>query len=73
MQCKYFTDQHRDDAASSCPAGLPCQVAQKFDVLETLISDRERDGCPRDHRHPAMLASVKADLYRFQHLVEVDR
>jgi hypothetical protein len=47
------------------PAALPAQFVRKFEALETMISERERDGRPADNRHGLMLASVKADLYRF--------
>lgn len=47
------------------PAILPYQFVQKFEALELMVADRERDGYPTDNRHMAMLASVKADLYRF--------
>jgi hypothetical protein len=42
------------------------QLAAKFGVLEAMISERERQGPPNDHRHMLMLASFKADLYRFE-------
>jgi hypothetical protein len=48
------------------PAILPYQLVNKFEVLETMISKRERDGYPADGRHMLMLSSVKADLYRFR-------
>jgi hypothetical protein len=51
---------------ASLPAILPHQLVNKFETLETMISDRERDGQPFDNRHMLMLASVKADLYHFR-------
>jgi hypothetical protein len=48
------------------PAALGYQLINKFEVLETMISERERNGCPFDNRHMLMLASVKADLYEFE-------
>jgi hypothetical protein len=48
------------------PAILPYQLVNKFEVLETMISKRERDGYPADSRHLLMLTSVKADLYRLR-------
>jgi hypothetical protein len=51
---------------ASLPAMLPHQLISKFETLEAMISQRERDGCPFDNRHMLMLASVKADLYNFR-------
>jgi hypothetical protein len=48
------------------PAALGYQLINKFEVLETMISERERNGQPFDNRHMLMLASVKADLYEFK-------
>jgi hypothetical protein len=48
------------------PVTLAYQLIQKFGTLQTMMSDRERDGCPNDNRHMLMLASVKADLCRFR-------
>jgi hypothetical protein len=48
------------------PAILPYQMIEKFETLEAMISQRERDGYPNDNRHMLMLSSVKADLYRFR-------
>lgn len=48
------------------PAAFPYQLINKFEVLETMICRRERDGRPSDSRHMIMLSSVKADLYRFR-------
>jgi hypothetical protein len=52
------------------PAILPHQFVNKFETLETMISQRERIGCPFDNRHMLMLASVKADLYQFRFRME---
>lgn len=48
------------------PAELPFQLEQKFEVMESMISERERDGRPTDNRHMLMITSFKADLYRFR-------
>jgi hypothetical protein len=48
------------------PAIRPHQLVNKFEVLETMISERERNGRPFDSRHMLMLASVKADFYHFR-------
>ena len=48
------------------PAILSCQLIEKFEVMEWMVAGRERDGYPTDNRYMAMLASVKADLYRFE-------
>ncbi len=48
------------------PAMLSHQLVNKFETLETMISERERNGRPLDNRHMLMLASVKADLYQFR-------
>jgi hypothetical protein len=50
------------------PAILPHQLVDKFEILETMICQRERNGRPADNRHMLMLTSVKADLYRFRML-----
>jgi hypothetical protein len=52
------------------PAILPHQLVNKFETLETMISQRERIGRPFDNRHMLMLASVKADLYQFRFRME---
>jgi hypothetical protein len=51
---------------ASLPAALGYQLVNKFEVLETMISERERNGRPFDNRHMLMLASVKGDLYDFR-------
>jgi hypothetical protein len=48
------------------PAIRGTHLIEKFEVLETMVSERERDGYPNDNRHMLMLSSVKADLYRFE-------
>jgi hypothetical protein len=54
-------------APTHLPAGYPPhQLVDKFEILETMICQRERNGRPADNRHVLMLTSVKADLYRFR-------
>jgi hypothetical protein len=48
------------------PAVRGVQLIEKFEALESMISDREREGYPADSRHMLMLSSVKADLYHFR-------
>jgi hypothetical protein len=55
------------------PAIHPYQLIDKFEVLETMISKRERAGRPADNRHMLMLMSVKADLYQFEDRFEPRR
>jgi hypothetical protein len=50
----------------SLPAFLFYQLVNKFETLERMISERERNGRPLDNRHMLMLASVKANLYHFR-------
>lgn len=57
--------QQAEHQLAFTPAAQAAQFVSKFEALETMIADRERDGRPADHRHMIMVASVKADLYRF--------
>jgi hypothetical protein len=63
IMARLRTAEHR---LAFVPAILPYQMIEKFETLEAMISQRERDGYPKDNRHMLMLSSVKADLYRFR-------
>jgi hypothetical protein len=51
---------------TTTPAALGHQLVTKFEILECMLSERERDGPPNDNRHMLMLAAVKADFYHFE-------
>jgi hypothetical protein len=42
------------------------QLLQKFEALQTMLLDREREGRPSDDRHLKMLASFHLDLMHFR-------
>jgi hypothetical protein len=42
------------------------QLLQKFEALQTMLLEREREGRPSDDRHLKMLASFHLDLMQFR-------
>jgi hypothetical protein len=48
------------------PVTIGWQLLQKFEVLQAIILERERDGEPADGRHLMMLASFHLDLMQLK-------
>jgi hypothetical protein len=54
------------------PVTMGWQLLQKFEVLQAIIMERERDGSPADSRHLMMLSSFHLDLMQFRFFGEGD-
>jgi hypothetical protein len=54
------------------PVTMGWQLLQKFEVLQAIIMERERDGKPADGRHLMMLSSFHLDLMQFRFFGEGD-
>jgi len=54
------------------PVTIGWQLLQKFEVLQAILLERERDGEPADGRHLMMLSSFQLDLMQFRFFGEGD-